>query len=200
MKFIKFNMRFIIYKGSNLDEAITLLNDKEFSLINTTDMFAFLFGNYELKLLVDMEKKSYYIFTSINSILEYVKGRDVITCENIDEFRNVLYPVKCSLAPFAPGYYVKLQGEDIYYGIIVDAKHMIYFDKSGNKVKYLRNYTTDHPFKILEIRKPTDDFFKFNDMDQMPIIWTRPAEKVKKTIADIEKELNLTPGTLEIYG
>ena len=50
----------------------------------------------------------------------------------------------------------------------------------------------------MKICKPSDKFFKAKDIDNMEIVWERQKPKVKKSIADIEKALNLEPGTLEI--
>lgn len=98
-----------------------------------------------------------------------------------------------------PGYYVVINNEqETYYGVILDKSHILCFNAQGVMIKYIIKYTDDKPDKIMKICKPSDKYFKAKDIHNMEIVWERQKPKVKKTLADIEKELNLEPGTLEI--
>lgn len=98
-----------------------------------------------------------------------------------------------------PGYIFKFENKgEIYFAICLTANRSIYVDKNGVIKGYLVNPTSDVPYKVLEVRQPTVEHFKLTDFDLMNLVWTRPVDKVKKSIADIEKELGLTPGSLEI--
>ena len=98
-----------------------------------------------------------------------------------------------------PGYIIKceIKGE-YHFAIALTPSRSIYMDKTGQVKGYLASPTQDNPYKVVEVRRPTSEYFKLSDFDNMELMWKRPADKVKKSIADIEKELGLTPGTLEI--
>ena len=98
-----------------------------------------------------------------------------------------------------PGFIIKFENKgETYFAICLTANRSIYVDKNGMVKGYLVNPTPDTPYKVLEVRQPTTEYFKLTDFDSMNLIWTRPVEKVKRSIADIEKELGLAPGSLEI--
>lgn len=98
-----------------------------------------------------------------------------------------------------PGNILKIANKDDYfYAIVLTNNRFIYFDKYANMKGYLSDLTENIPFKVLEVRKPTSENFALSNYDNMELIWKRPVEKIKRSIADIEKELGLTPGSLEI--
>lgn len=98
-----------------------------------------------------------------------------------------------------PGNILKIANQDDYfYAIVLTKDRFIYFDKFANMKGYLSDLTENIPFKVLEVRKPTSEDFALSNYDNMELIWKRPVEKIKRSIADIEKELGLTPGSLEI--
>lgn len=98
-----------------------------------------------------------------------------------------------------PGNIMKFDNKgEKYFAIVLNDNRCVYVDKSGVIKGYLVNPTMDTPYKALEIRKPTANNFKLVDFDAMDLVWKRPVDKIKKSLSDIEKELGLTPGSLEI--
>lgn len=194
-------MRFILYNGADIINAISALDNSGYSLNNFTNYFSFLINVEDHKVLIDTEYKTYTLFLSTNEILSIVKGRDVKTISNITSLMEYLgiSTINTIYDAMRPGYYVVLNnGDEIFYGVILDVSHILCFNAQGQMIKYIIKYTDDKPDKIMKICKPSDKFFKAKDIDNMEVVWERQKPKVKKSIADIEKALNLEPGTLEI--
>lgn len=194
-------MKFIVYNGPDVINVVNTLNNSGYSLSNFTNYFGFLLNIENSKVLINLESKTFSLFIYTNEILPIVKGSDIKTFDNSNElfeflglsFINTIYDA------MHPGYYVVINNEnDIYYGVILDKSHILCFNAQGQMTKYIIKYTDDKSDKIMKICKPSDKFFKAKDIDNMEIVWERQRPKVKKSIADIEKALNLEPGTLEI--
>lgn len=194
-------MKFIVYNGPDVINVVNTLNNSGYSLSNFTNYFGFLLNIENYKVLINLESKTFSLFIYTNEILPIVKGSDIKTFDNSNEvfeflglsFINTIYDA------MHPGYYVVINNEnDIYYGVILDVSHILCFNAQGQMLRYIVKYTDDKPDKIMKICKPSDKFFKAKDIDNMEIVWERQKPKVKKSIADIEKALNLEPGTLEI--
>lgn len=101
-----------------------------------------------------------------------------------------------------PGRIVELEIKgQRYFGIILSCNTIVYITEKGEIKGYLNNYTIDHPYKINKILCPTSKYFQLKDFDKMLVMWERPIKPttIKKSISEIEKELGLEPGTLEIY-
>lgn len=101
-----------------------------------------------------------------------------------------------------PGRIVELDINDQrYLGVILTSKSIMYTNSKGEIKGYINNFTMNNPYKIKRILIPTDKYFQLKDYASMPVAWKRPIERtvVKKTMAEIEKELGLAPGTLVIY-
>ena len=100
-----------------------------------------------------------------------------------------------------PGRIVELEIEDQrHLGVILTSRTIMYTNSKGEIKGYINNFTMDNPYKIKKILVPSDKFFQLKDYRRMAVAWKRPIERitVKKTVAEIEKELGLKPGTLEI--
>lgn len=194
-------MKFIIYNGSDVIHTVNTLNDAGYSLNNFSNYWNFLLNFGDYKILINTETKTFFLFITTNEILPIVKGADVKVFDNTTLLMdylglgviNSIYDAMC------PGYYVVISNDqEIFYGVILDRAHILCFNAQGQMIKYIIKYTDDKPDKIMKICKPSDKFFKAKDIDNMEIIWERQKPKVQKSIADIEKALNLEPGTLEI--
>lgn len=86
---------------------------------------------------------------------------------------------------------------ELFFGILLTSGTLIKIDSSGKVRGYINNFSSTSPYEILKIVEPTKDFFQLKDYDKMKVVWEiKP--KLKKTIAEIEKELNLEPGSLTI--
>lgn len=99
-----------------------------------------------------------------------------------------------------PGFIAELEiNNQRHLGIILTSNTIIYINDKGEIKGYINNFTKDDPYKINCIVSPTKEFFKLKDYNSMPVIWKRkkPAT-IKKSIKEIEKDLGLQPGTLEI--
>lgn len=102
-------------------------------------------------------------------------------------------------SPLIPGRIVTFKIDDSpYFGFILQSDIIVYIDKTGKFQGYLTNCTLDKPYKIDKVFTPTKDHFKLSECNNMNLEWSRPLEKVFKTISEIEKELGLVQGTLEI--
>ena len=134
------------------------------------------------------------------------------SCDNLpDYFKTVLednYKPKVDHVKelfekaIQPGRIVELEiNNQRYLGVITTSKTIMYTNSKGEVKGYINNFTMDNPYKIKRILIPTDKYFQLKDYALMPVAWCRPIERtvVKKTIAEIEKELGLAPGTLVIY-
>lgn len=194
-------MRFIIYNGPDIVNVINSLDNSGYSLSNLSNYFSFIFATENHKILIDTESKIFTLFISTNEILSIVKGRDVKTISNTASLMEYLgiSTINTIYDAMRPGYYVVLDnGDEIFYGVILDVSHILCFNAQGQMIKYIIKYTDDKSDKIMKICKPSEKFFKAKDINNMEIVWERKKPKVKKSIADIEKALNLEPGTLEI--
>lgn len=194
-------MRFIIYNGPDIINVINTLDNSGYSLSNFTNYFSFIFSTENHKVLIDTESKTFTLFVSTNEVLSIIKGRDVKTISNTTSLMEYLgiSTINTIHDAMRPGYYVVLNnGDETFYGVILDVSHILCFNAQGQMIKYIIKYTDDKSDKIMKICKPSDKFFKAKDIDNMEIVWERKKSKVKKSIADIEKALNLEPGTLEI--
>lgn len=193
-------MRFIVYNGPDVVNVINILDNSGYSLSNF-NYFTFILASENYKVLIDVESKTFTLFISTNEILSIVKGRDIKTVNNATSLMECLgiSTINAIYDAMRPGYYVVLNnGDEIFYGVILDVSHILCFNAQGQMIKYIVKYTDDKPDKIMKICKPSDKFFKAKDIDNMEVVWERHKPKVKKSIADIEKALNLEPGTLEI--
>ena len=194
-------MKFIVYNGSDVLNVINTLNNSGYSLTNFANYWTFLFNWENFKVLINNESKTFTLFVSTNEILAIIKGSDVQSFDNSTSLFEYLSLTTINSMQDAmhPGYYVVINNEqETYYGVILDKSHILCFNAQGVMTKYIIKYTDDKPDKIMKICKPSDKYFKAKDIHNMEIMWERQKPKVKKTLADIEKELNLEPGTLEI--
>lgn len=195
-------MQFIVYKGTDLVPVLNFLNQLGYNLTEFYNYWNFIINPDGFKILVNIENKSFTLFSKTTDILPIVKGKDVKSFDDFNAFANALgFTNNVEFhTNLHPGYYVVIdKGDSLAYGIVIDTKHILYFDKKGSNVKYLANFTDTEPYKIIKICKPSDIYYQAKDIDMMDIVWQRPKDKVKRSIADIEKALNLEPGTLEIY-
>lgn len=99
----------------------------------------------------------------------------------------------------APGTYVDLDinGKNVV-GVVLHNKTLLLIDPENHAVQgYLTNYTSTVPYKAMSIRVPNKNDYKYSS-DTVPIIWKAKDDSVKMSIADIEKALNLKPGSLNI--
>lgn len=94
---------------------------------------------------------------------------------------------------------LEVKGEK-YFGFILTGGIIIYTNEKGEIKGYLKNYTSDHPYKIEKILIPTKECYQLQNYKSMTVAWTRPSKPVivTKTISELEKELNLEPGSLQI--
>lgn len=194
-------MKYIVYNGPDVFNVINTLNDSGYSLTNFTNYWGFLWNWENYKVLINVEAKSFTMFTSTTEILPIVKGSDIRTFENSIQLLEYLglTTINSLQGAMQPGYYVVVSNaQETYYGVILDKSHILCFNAQGIMIKYIVKYTDDKPDKIMKICKPSDKYFKAKDIHNMEVVWERQKPKVKKTLADIEKELNLEPGTLEI--
>lgn len=110
---------------------------------------------------------------------------------------------------FLPGRIVLLEirGQK-HFGFILSSRTIAYVDTKGQ----LRGYLTypdkrvmecddKSPYKVKKILVPTTSHYLLTDYEKMPVAWSSEKERipVRKTVSEIEKELGLDPGTLEIY-
>lgn len=98
-----------------------------------------------------------------------------------------------------PGNIVDLQvGKDVLHGIVLANKILLLIDPATHNVKgYLRYYTDTTPYKILKIRQPNDESYKYTDPN-IPVVWEHEDPKTEMTLSDIEKALGIKSGTLVI--
>lgn len=105
---------------------------------------------------------------------------------------------------FLPGRIVQLTVRDQeYLGFIISSGTIIYANNKGEIKGYLRG-CLDSPkdgnfYQVKKIFVPTPYCFKLSDYKKMDVAWPKVKNKVvKKTVSEIEEELGLEPGTLEI--
>lgn len=107
-----------------------------------------------------------------------------------------------TLSEIKSGMVVKIRYGDMGLVVGTDRGRIIYFENTFTQLdRYFRedltssmNGTTD----IIAVYAPkvTTSFPKLLKEDPDSLIWPKPA--VEKTVEDIEKELNMVPGTLRI--
>lgn len=90
------------------------------------------------------------------------------------------------------------QGETKMCGIILPNQTMIKVSADGKVTGYMNQFTANSPLVIEAIYRPTKEHYALHDYRNMHLVWKRSAEKVKKSIKEIEEALGLTPGSLEI--
>lgn len=193
---------YIIYNGNKIIDVFNILNKENYDLTKFNDYWSWLINFSDYKILINTISKTFTLFLSSNDILPIVKGHYVKSINDFDELMNILGFNMSTFKTFInSGNYIILEKlNQIYYGIIINHTHAMIFDSTGNNISYISNFTENEPYKILKVCKPSDIYFKVKDIDNMEVLWERPKNRVKKSISEIEKELNLEPGTLEIYG
>lgn len=107
---------------------------------------------------------------------------------------------ECSLeAALEPGNIaIMKQGETKMCGIVLPNQVMIKVSADGKITGYMNQFTANSPLVIEAIYRPTEEHYALHDYRNMQLVWKRPAEKVKKSMREIEEALGLTPGSLEI--
>lgn len=103
----------------------------------------------------------------------------------------------------APGYIVKFTKHDtVYLGVVICDNNVMYMTTDGYVKGYVGNFTDCAPFVVEAIYKPSSEHFVVHELDKMEIVYQKSTKKepvkVNKSISDIEKELGLEPGTLNI--
>lgn len=154
--------------------------------------------------MIDTSTKAFFIFVSSNQVLPIVKGHDV---RSISKYVDLMVALgfETSKSEFMesliPGYYIVFDkmGET-YYGVMITTRIAMIFDSKRNNMSYLTNFTENEPYCILKVCKPNDKYFRAKDIEFMDVVWSRPKNRIKKSISEIEALLQLEPGTLEIYG
>lgn len=123
---------------------------------------------------------------------------------NVKDLEKSDMQARCKTPSFEysiqPGYILKF--EDMgkkRFAIAITSNRLVHVDEFGKIKGYLVNPTMDAPYKVLEVRQPDSENFKLVDFDSMNLVWKRPVEKVKKSLTDIEQQLGMEPGTLEIF-
>lgn len=110
----------------------------------------------------------------------------------------------CSCSDFEdaiqPGCLVAMSnGDKKVMGVVLADGTLMRVSAEGQILGYTSGYTKDTPYKILAVYRPTEEVYALHEYNKMPVMWKRPeVKKVSKTIADLEKELGLAPGTLVI--
>lgn len=164
-------------KSALYDESLSKLNDKILSLFNlvkpsSLDLFAEQFNK-----ISDKEKED-------------------INFNPINDFKSEFLPGRIVL--------LEINGQR-YFGFILSSNTIVYVNNKGQIIGYLNGclskYEINSPYnKIKQILIPTATCYQLKDYAKMQVAWSKVEKKVtiKKTISEIEKELGLTPGTLEI--
>lgn len=137
-----------------------------------------------------MQKTLFDLLTEFNSLPKDSIRRKIK--EIIDETTSFNESV-------IPGCYVDIEVDGkLLCGIILHNKSILIINPEDHTVKgYLSNYTETVPYKILRIRKPNSDCYKYSCPD-VPIIWEIKEEKIEMTLQEIEDKLGLKSGTLSI--
>lgn len=154
-------------------------------------------GNRISKLFPKLGSNEISIMDQFKEILgkEENKLEDNETDSNLnDDFKS----------EFLPGRIVQLTVRDQeYLGFIISSGTIIYANNKGEIKGYLRG-CLDSPkdgnfYQVKKIFVPTPYCFKLSDYKKMDVAWPKVKNKVvKKTVSEIEEELGLEPGTLEI--
>lgn len=144
--------------------------------------------------------------TSTIDQFEKILDKEQSKSENERKNRNLIDSFN---AEFLPGRIVLLEiRNQKHFGFILSSRTIAYIDTKGQ----LRGYLTypdkwvmgcddKSPYKIKKILVPTTSHYLLTDYEKMPVAWSSEKERipVRKTVSEIEKELGLDPGTLEIY-
>ena len=100
-----------------------------------------------------------------------------------------------------PGRIVKFKFKNtVLYGIIVQGGGIYKINAKGQIEGYIQNYTANVPLEAVAIYEPSKDVFCLHEIEKMKVCWkaVMPKKTVRKSKQDIEKELGLEPGSLEI--
>lgn len=140
------------------------------------------------------DKELSNLLTSIIKDFPMVSDNDIEKREPCDCLENVDIPFDP-----VPGTYVDLDinGKHIV-GVVLHNKTLLLIDPDNHAVQgYLANYTSTVPYKAMSIRIPNNNDYKYSS-DTIPVIWKAKDDSVNMSIADIEKALNIKPGSLNI--
>lgn len=138
-------------------------------------------------------------------MIEFLKMLEEIAKHNIDNLpkesvdsNNDDFNVN-GVMNIPPGLYVDLSvdNKDIVGVSLINNILLLIDVENSNVLGYLKDYTSNIPYKIKNIRKPLSNDYKISSKT-LPILWSAPVEKKKMSVRDIEKALNLEPGSLEI--
>lgn len=101
-----------------------------------------------------------------------------------------------------PGRIVQFENAGmIRYGIVLSNGTVMHFSGSNLAASgYINNITPERPYMVRRILKPTSTCFNLKDIESMEVAWEHRYKKPKTnmTIQDIEKQLGLEPGSLNI--
>lgn len=101
-----------------------------------------------------------------------------------------------------PGRIVRFENAGmIRYGIVLSNGTVMHFSGSNLSASgYINNITPERPYIVSQILKPTNEHFNLKEAEFMETVWERTPKKSKTsmTVQDIEKQLGLEPGSLNI--
>lgn len=154
-----------------------------------------------MSIFSDLAKMSGMTDKELSNLLTSIIRDFPIGNDNNIEKREPCDCLEDANIPFdpAPGTYVDLDinGKNVV-GVVLHNKTLLLIDPENHAVQgYLTNYTSTVPYKAISIRVPNKNDYKYSS-DTVPIIWKAKDDSVKMSIADIEKALNLKPGSLNI--
>lgn len=196
-------MRYLLIKSNAPEKVLTTLAEQKYtSSSDVTDFFVIITLS-EYLIFVDTVDKTYMLLTHAlqaeKLVDDPVNNLNIIT--NTEDAITMLKNEKPKTraensfdSNIQPGYLVNFEcmGEK-YKGIIMANKDIMYYNCTTNKVEgTIGNYTENSPYIITSIERPTEE------SDLYEVVWSATPHKVKKSISEIENELGLTPGTLEI--
>lgn len=96
-----------------------------------------------------------------------------------------------------PGRIIRFKkGDEIYLGVLLTETTCVYFNNEAKIKGYGTNLNLNYD-GLLGVYQPTTEHYRIQDYQNMIVIWERKCT-IKKSIAEIEKELGLDPGMLEI--
>lgn len=190
----------------DIERVLQALINLKYVCKNPYEAYTILADNINYQIFVDTSSKYYIIIVSTNlwtsikakynNIKFYntaEKALNDLNCLNNQNSHSFIDALK-------PGRIIEfLLGKEQLFGIVLESYTIVYITKQGQIKGYLNNYSINLPYKIVRIYQPDKVHYQLKDYKLMSVVWERPKEeKVKKSIADIEKELGLAPGTLEI--
>lgn len=155
----------------------------------------------------EIKRLDFYSTANINPTISNRFEDMINNKQNVNKTVSINKTIHDFKKAFQPGRIVQLtvKGNE-YFGIILCSNTIMYMDKKGLTKGYLNidfdKLFTDENYTIHKILVPTLTCFSLAEYKQMCVAWSnekKEATKVKKTKAEIEKELGLSPGTLEIY-